>query len=60
MELMGEICEVNPFLASYQPPVQEIPVARCSTVWTDQTDSSMEYLLVGDQMLWFGSLRSQS
>jgi hypothetical protein len=54
MELTGEICDVNPFLASYQP-VQEIPVALCCTVWTaDQTDS-MEYLLVGDQMLWFGT-----
>jgi hypothetical protein len=58
MELTGEICEANPFLASYQP-VQEIPVARCSTVWTDQTDST-EYLLVGDQMLWFGTLLPNS
>jgi hypothetical protein len=54
MELTGEICDVNPFLVSYQP-VQEIPVARCCTIWTDQTNS-MEYLLVlGDQMLWFGA-----
>jgi hypothetical protein len=53
MELTGELCDVNPFLASYQP-VQEIPVALCCTVWTDQTDS-IEYLLVGDQMLWFGT-----
>jgi hypothetical protein len=55
MELTGEICNVNPFLANYQP-VQEIPVAWCCTilVWTDQTDS-MEYMLVGDQMLWFGT-----
>jgi hypothetical protein len=41
MELTGEVCDVNPFLNSY--------------VWTDQTDS-MEYLLVGDQTLWFGTL----
>jgi hypothetical protein len=41
-------------LASYQP-VQEIPVARCCTVWTDYLTDSMEnYLLVEDQMLWFG------
>jgi hypothetical protein len=53
MELTGELCDVNPFLASYQP-VQEIPVARCCTAWTDQTDS-IEYLLVGNQMLWFGT-----
>jgi hypothetical protein len=56
MSLTGEICDANPFLASYQLVVQEIPVARCCTVWTDQTNS-IEYLLVGDhQMLWFGAL----
>ena len=58
MELTGEVCDVNPFLESYQP-VQEIPVGRCCTVWTDQTDS-MEYLLVGDQMLWFGNVLPNS
>ena len=58
MSLTGEICDVNPFLASYQP-VQEIPVARCCTVWTDKTDS-LEYLLIGDQMLWFGTLMPNS
>ena len=58
MELTGEVCDVNPFLNSYSP-IQEIPVARCCTVWTDQTDS-MEYLLVGDQMLWFGTLLPNS
>jgi hypothetical protein len=35
MELTGEVCDVNPFLDSYQP-INEIPVARCCTVWTDQ------------------------
>ena len=53
MELTGELCDVNPFLASYQP-VQSVPVARCCTVWTDQADGA-EYLLVADQMLWFGT-----
>jgi hypothetical protein len=56
MELTGEICEVSPFLESYQPVVQEIPVARCSTIWTFDQTNSMEYLLIGDQMLWFGTL----
>jgi hypothetical protein len=46
MDLTGEICDVNPFLDTYQP-ITEIPVARCCTVWTDQVDSQ-EYLLVGD------------
>jgi hypothetical protein len=54
MELTGKIYDVNPFLASYQP-VQEIPLARCCTVWTYQ-NTSMEYLLIADQMLWFGTL----
>jgi hypothetical protein len=58
LELTGKICKVNPFLESYQP-ISEIPVARCCTVWTDQHDS-MEYLLVGDQMFWFGTLLPNS
>ena len=58
LELTGEVCDVNPFLNSYQP-MNEIPVARCCTVWTDQTTST-EYLLVGDQMLWFGTLLPNS
>jgi hypothetical protein len=58
MKLTSEICDVNPFLDFYQP-VCEIHVARCCTVWTDQNDSS-EYLLVGDQMLWFGTLLPNS
>jgi hypothetical protein len=53
LEYTGQLCEVTPFLSSYEP-VTEIPIARCCTVWTDKTDSS-EYLLVGDQMLWFGN-----
>jgi hypothetical protein len=58
MELTGEVCNVTPFLESYQP-IQEIPVARCCTVWTDQ-NTSIEYLLVADQMLWFGTLLPNS
>jgi hypothetical protein len=53
MELTSEVYNVNPFLDSYQP-IQEIPVARCCTVWTNQ-DDSVKCLLVGDQMLWFGA-----
>ena len=51
MHYTGEICEVYPFLNTYAP-VQEISVARCFTVWTD--DEGKEYLLVGDEILWFG------
>jgi hypothetical protein len=40
-------------LDSYQP-IQEIPVAKCCTVWTNH-GNSVEYLLVGNQMLWFGT-----
>jgi len=52
MEYTGEICEVSPFLSDYDP-VTEIPLARCGTVWTSP-DTGEEFLLVGEQMLWFG------
>ena len=58
MELTGEVCEVTPFLDSYEP-ITEIPLARCGTVWTDPL-TTQDYLLVGDQMLWFGSQLSNS
>ena len=48
MYYTGEICEVSPFFNTYAP-VQEIPVARCYTVWMD--DEGKDYLLVGDEML---------
>jgi hypothetical protein len=53
LEYTGQLCEVTLFLSSYET-VTEIPIACCCTVWTDKMDSS-EYLLVGDQMLWFGN-----
>ena len=53
LETTGEFCEVSPFLGTYEP-VSEIPLARCCTVWTDQSNST-EHLLVADQMLWFGT-----
>ena len=53
LELTGKVCEVTPFLDSYQP-TNEIPLARCATVWTNIT-TMQEYLLVCNQMLWFGN-----
>ena len=50
-----ENCEVSPFLSTYDP-MQEVPIARCFTVWT--LDESNEYLLVGDKMLCFGNTDS--
>jgi hypothetical protein len=38
MSLTGEICDVNPFLASYQQLVQEIPVARPVLHRVDRSD----------------------
>jgi hypothetical protein len=38
MELTGEICDITPFLESYQA-IHKIPVARCCTVWMNQDDS---------------------
>ena len=52
MHYTGEICEVSSFLNAYAS-VQDILVARCCTVWTD--DEGKEYVLVGDEMLWFGT-----
>jgi Reverse transcriptase (RNA-dependent DNA polymerase) len=58
LELTGHVCEVTPFLDSYDP-ITEIPLGRCGTVWTDPK-TTQEYLLVGDQMLWFGTLLANS
>ena len=52
LKLTGDICEVTPFLDSYEP-ISEIPLAHCGMVWTDPT-TMQDYLLVSDQMLWFG------
>jgi hypothetical protein len=53
LDSTNEVCKVTPFLDSYEP-VKEVMVTRCGTVWTSP-DTGHEYLLVGDQMLWFGS-----
>ena len=53
----GEHCEVSPFLSTYNL-VQEVLIARCRTVWT--SDKGKEYLLVGDEMLWFGNTLANS
>jgi hypothetical protein len=58
MEFTGEICEVNPFISTYTP-LQEIPVAHCGTVWTCDT-TGRDFLLVGDEMLWFGTQSENS
>ena len=57
MHYTGDICEVSPLFNTYAP-VQEIPVSRCCTVWT--YDEGKEYLLVGDEMLWFGTALESS
>ena len=53
----GEHCKVSPFISTYDL-VQEIPISRCCTVWTQ--DKRKEYLLVGDKMLWFGNTLADS
>ena len=52
LELTRDICKVTPFLDSYEP-ISKIPLARCGMVWTDPM-TMQDYLLVSDQMLWFG------
>jgi hypothetical protein len=54
--VMGTI--VTPFLDSYEP-VKEVMVTRCGMVWMS-LNTGHEYLLVGDQMLWFGSQMDHS
>jgi hypothetical protein len=58
LDFTNEVCEVTPFLDSYEP-VKEVMVTRCGTVWTSP-NTGREYLLVGDQMLWFGSQMDHS
>eukprot|EP00957_Ditylum_brightwellii_P067466 5120955-Ditylum_brightwellii.AAC.1 len=53
VDFTGDICEVNPLLDSYEP-VQEVPLAKCATVFTDNDDGA-EMLFMADQMLWFGT-----
>ena len=58
MELTGDVCEVKLFL-DFCDPMNEIPLAHCGTVWMGPT-TMQEYLLVGDQMLWFRNLLPNS
>jgi hypothetical protein len=48
----------KPFLDSYEP-VKEVMIMQCGTVWTSP-NMGREYLLVGDQMLWFGTQMNHS
>jgi hypothetical protein len=58
LDFTSEVCKVTPFLDSYEPG-KEVMVTRCGTVWTSP-NTRREYLLVGDQMLWFGSQMDHS
>ncbi len=58
LDFTNEVCKVTPFLDLYEP-VKKVMVARCGTVWTSP-NTSHEYLLVGDQMLWFRSQMNDS
>ena len=52
LEYTGEYCEVTPYTDEYAPK-KDVPVAKCATVYT--SDEGLSYLLVADQVLWFGS-----
>jgi hypothetical protein len=54
LDFTNEVCEVTPFLDSYDL-VKEVMVARCGTLWMSPNTGHEYLLLVGDQMLWFGS-----
>ena len=47
------VCEVTPFTDEYDS-IKEVPIVTACTVWTDQ-NTGKEYLLVGEQFLWFGT-----
>ena len=47
------VCEVTPFTDEYES-IKEVPIVTACTVWTDQ-NTGKEYLLVGEQFLWFGT-----
>ena len=52
IEFTGDQVEVQPYSTEYEA-IKGIPIAKCATVWTDP-DSGREWLLLADQMLWFG------
>ncbi len=54
LDFTNKLCKVTPFFDSYEP-VKEV----MGTVWTSP-NTGHEYLLVGDQMLWFGSQMDHS
>jgi hypothetical protein len=53
----GDTVEVAPFTNSYQP-LKDTPVATCATIVT--TATGQDYLLVGHEMLFFGSTLHRS
>jgi hypothetical protein len=58
LDSTNDVCEMTPFLDSYELE-KDVMVARCGTVWMSP-NTGHEYLLVGDQMLWFGSQMDHS
>lgn len=53
IEFTGDQVEVQPYSKEYTA-IRDIPIAKCATVWTDQ-DTGTDWLLLADQMLWFGN-----
>ena len=51
LETTNQRCEVAPFLESYGT-IKNVQIGRCATVWTDSFGD--DFLLVANQMLWFG------
>ena len=52
------VCEVQPFTDKYES-IKEVPIVTACTVWTDD-NTGKEYLLIGEQFLWFGSSLNHS
>ena len=58
IELTGQVCNVTGFMDSGQT-VNDIPIATCATIVIDN-DTGQESLLIGHEMLYFGSLMKRS
>ena len=53
VETMGMECKVSDFMGK-QAASRHVPIATCATCIRDKV-SGAEYILIGHQMLWFGS-----
>jgi hypothetical protein len=54
----GETVDVAPFAPDHYEPLKQVPVATCATITT--TQSGREWLVIGNEMLYFGEKMDRS